>query len=294
VPVEDLPAGPAFGSADAALAWLHAEHATVVAAIALAAGPEPDVAWRLTAAFWSFLYLGKHWDDWVHTHQIAVTAAARAGSAEGEAWILNNLGLAYWQRSRQEAAVDCYRRALRLREDLGDRAGEVVLLDNLGNAYDEMGRDHDALEHFRRALHLAERVSPPADLANVLNNIGEAYRRRHRYREAGECLNQARAIQQRLGAPQLRFTLCSLGELHDDLGDPGRAEAFYRLSQDHARQSGDGWLDALLWEKLGETAAVHGDLPEARERWRESAAAYARIGDGQAATRLRERAREIS
>jgi hypothetical protein len=34
--------------------------------------------------------------------------------------------------------------------------------------------------------------------------------------------------------------------LHDDLDDSVRAESFYRLSQEHAQQSGDGWLDAQL------------------------------------------------
>jgi tetratricopeptide (TPR) repeat protein len=286
VRVDDLPAGAGFGSAEAALAWLRAEHANVVAAIELAAGSEPDIAWRLTAAFWDFLYLGKHWDDWVATHRTALAAAARADSAEGQAWILNNLGLAYRQRNLPEAALDCYRGALRFREELGDRPGQVVLLDNLGNAYDELGRRDEALDCYLRALSLAEQVSAPADLANLLNNLGEAYRRRHRYREAGDCLNRALKIQQRLGAAHLRFTLCSLGELNEDLRDPETAERYYRMSQEHARQSGDGWLEALLWEKLGATAAGSGDLAEARERWRESAAAYARIGDDQAAARL--------
>jgi tetratricopeptide (TPR) repeat protein len=286
VRVDDLPAGLGFTSAEAALAWLQAEHANVVAAIELAAAPEPEIAWRLTAAFWDFLYLGKHWDDWVATHRTALAAAARAGSAEGQAWILNNLGLAYRQRNLPEAALDCYRGALRFREELGDRPGQVVLLDNLANAYDELGRRDEALDCYLRALGLAEQVSAPADLANLLNNLGEAYRRRHRYREAGDCLNRALEIQQRLGAAHLRFTLCSLGELNEDLRDPETAERFYRMSQEHARQSGDGWLEALLWEKLGSTAAGSGDLAEARERWRESAAAYARIGDDLAAARL--------
>jgi tetratricopeptide (TPR) repeat protein len=291
VPVDDVPPGPSFADADAALAWLAAEHSNVVAAIELAAVPEPGIAWRLAAAFWSVLYLGKHWDDWVATHRTALAAAARAGSAEGQAWILNHLGLAYWQRRQYDAAIDCYRGALRFREQLGDRPGEVVLLDNLGNAYDELGRSDEALECYQRALVLAEQVSAPADLALVLNNAGEAYRRRERYREAEECLTRAMEIQESVGAGQLRFTLCSLGELHDDLRDPERAERFYRLSQEQARRAGDGWLDAVLWEKLGATAAGSGDLDRARERWLESAAAYAAIGDDQAAARLEALAR---
>jgi tetratricopeptide (TPR) repeat protein len=289
VTAEDLPAGPVFESSEAALDWLRAEHATVVAAIAVAAAKgENSVAWKLAAAVWSFLYLGKHWDDWVATHRIGLAAAERAGDEEGQAWVLNNLGLAYWQRRDHQAAVDCYREALRLRQALGDRPGEVVLLDNLGNAYDELGRLDEAIECYLRALRLAEQVSSPADQANVLNNLGEAYRRRRRFAEAETCLRRALTIQQQLGAAHLRFTLCSLGELHDDLHDTARAEHFYLLSQEQARRSGDGWLDALLWEKLGTMAAAAGNLPEARQRWRASAAAYGKVGDRPAAARLRE------
>jgi tetratricopeptide (TPR) repeat protein len=293
VEVDGRPAGLAFASRDAALAWLTAEHASLVAAVPVAAARGEDtIAWKLAAALWNFLYLGKHWDDWIATHRVAAEAARRAGSAEGQAWILNNLGMAHWQRNDHEAAVACYRDALRLRRSIGDRAGEVVLLDNLGSAYDEMRRQDEAIECFERARQLAEQVSPPADLAFVLNNLGEAYRRVRRFAEAESCLTRALAIQQQLGTDHLRFTLCSLGELHEDLHDPARAEEFYRLSQERARQAGDGWLDAVLWEKLGATAAGSGDLSRARERWRESADAYARIGDNQAATRLQELVRD--
>jgi tetratricopeptide (TPR) repeat protein len=286
-------AGLAFDSGDAALSWLRAEHGNIVAAIALAAATGADtIAWQLTAALWSFLYLGKHGDDWVATHRIALDAADRAGSVEGRAWILNNLGLAYWQRRDQPAAIDCYREALELRQSLGDRDGEVVLLDNLGNAYDELGRLDEAIDCFLRAQSLAEQFGPPADHANVLNNLGEAYRRRRRFTEAEACLTRALSIQQELGASHQRFTLCSLGELYDDLHDISRAEDFYLRSRAHAEQAGDGWLTAVLWEKLGTTASTAGDLPTARERWQASAAAYADIGDLPAATRLRELLRD--
>jgi hypothetical protein len=96
VPVDDLPPGlplsPGFADAEAAF---------VVAAIEPAAEPEPSISWRPAAAFWSALHLGKRWDDWVSTHRITLAAAARDGSAEGQAWILNHIGLAYGQRARE-------------------------------------------------------------------------------------------------------------------------------------------------------------------------------------------------
>jgi tetratricopeptide (TPR) repeat protein len=277
-----------FETRDAAMAWIETEYGALTRAVSLAAaGGADSIAWRLTAALWSYLYLSKRWGDWVSTHRTALAAAERAGSLEGRAWTLNNLGLAHWQRRDFSAAVDCYREALELRQALGDLDGEVVLLDNLGNAYDELGFHDEAVACLQRALTLAEQFGSPSDRANVLNNLGEAHRRAGRFADAQRCLVEALSIQQDLDDVMQRFTLCSLGELYDDMGETRDAEAFYHRGRHKAEETGDTWLTALLWEKLGHTASVTGDLPEAKDRWATAAVTYAQIDDQEASERVR-------
>jgi tetratricopeptide (TPR) repeat protein len=280
---------PAFADRAAAIRWLDAERATLTAAVRVAAqAGEDSLSWRLTAAIWSYLYLGKHWDDWLDTHEIALAAARRGGLRDGQAWTLNNLGLAHHQLNRHDHALDCYSEALALRAELDDRWGQVVVLDNLGNAYDLLGRYDEAVACYRRALPLAAAAGNRAGQATVLSNLGEAYRRAGDADGAERCLHEALDIQVELGDDSRRFTLTTLGELHDDLGDPARAAEFYRQGLTLARSTGDRWLTALVLEKLGHTS-VDGDRAAAVAAWAEAVAIYAEIGDTAAAAALRAR-----
>ncbi|MFC7276387.1 ATP-binding protein [Paractinoplanes rhizophilus] len=279
---------PPFRNRADAIAWTTAEYGALTAAVSIAADTGAvSIAWRLAAALWSYFYLGKHLDDWIRAHEVALAAARRAGDLEGQAWMLNNLGVAHWQRRDYPAAIDRYRQARELRRAMGDHAGEIVLLDNLGNAFDEIGRADEAIDCYQQALTLAQRSGGPADRASVLHNLGEAYRRTGRYTDAGRCLTDALAIQQDLHDAMQRYTLCSLGELHDDLGDPRTAETYYERSRVLAEQVSDVWLTAVLWEKLGHTAALRGEDRAAEDLWIAAADTYAKVNDDEAAERVR-------
>ncbi|WP_186762700.1 AfsR/SARP family transcriptional regulator [Lentzea tibetensis] len=276
-----------FRDRDDALRWMKAEQSNLVATVHTAASlGDHGTAWRLAAALWSFQFLGRYWDELRDTQHTALTSARRAGDAEGQAWTLNNSGVLHWQLHEHDRALDCYREALRLRRSLDDHIGQGVVLDNLGNAYDEVGRPDDAVECYREALVLAELTGDEAGQANVLSNLGETYRRTRRFTESLDHLNQALAIQRRIGDRQQRYTLCSLGELHDDLGDRSTAAAYYRDGLVLADQVGDRWISAVLLDKLGHAVSAAGDLVAAREHWKQATVLYAQVGDLQAAARL--------
>jgi tetratricopeptide (TPR) repeat protein len=278
---------PVFADRAAAIRWLDAERASLTAAVRAAArAGEDSLGWRLTAAIWSYLHLGRHWDDWLDTHETALAAARRGGPRDGQAWTLDDLGLAHHQLNRHDHPVERHSEAPAPRAELDDQWGQVVVLDNLGNAYDLLGRYDEAVACYRRALPLAEAAGNPSEQATVLSNLGQAYRRAGDTEDAERCLHEALAIQVGLGDDSRRFTLTTLGELHDDLGDLDRAADFYRQGLTLARSAGDRWLIALVLEKLGHTE-VDGDRPAAVASWAEAATIYAEIGDVAAAAALR-------
>ncbi|MEV6134376.1 BTAD domain-containing putative transcriptional regulator [Streptomyces violaceusniger] len=89
VPLGPLPPGCrplAFTSHDQALEWCEIERRNVVAVVRQAAtSRRPDMAWRLDAALWGFLYLCGPLDDWLDTARAALDAARDAHDRAGEA-----------------------------------------------------------------------------------------------------------------------------------------------------------------------------------------------------------------
>src|SRR2546430_108456 len=82
-----------FATYAQALAWLEAERANLVAATHQAADCGLGaIARHLPNALWGFFYLRKHWDDWVETHMVGLTAAREARDRQAEAWMLGGLG----------------------------------------------------------------------------------------------------------------------------------------------------------------------------------------------------------
>ena len=92
----------------------------------------------------SFFYRRSHWADWVTTHQIGLASARQAGDRLGEAWMLNNLGMAYGDQ-RMEESVTYFEQALALYREIGDAQGETRAANNVANAYFGLGRFGEAL-----------------------------------------------------------------------------------------------------------------------------------------------------
>ena len=132
VPLE-LPDGAVrplhFTTLEEAIAWCEMERAGLMAATRLAAASGlHEIAWKLPAAAMSFYYRRSHWGDWVAAHQTGLDSARALGDRGAQAWMLNNLGMAYGVQHRPEC-VEFLEQALRAlsrgRGPAGAGAGRV-------------------------------------------------------------------------------------------------------------------------------------------------------------------------
>ena len=120
-----------FGELDAALAWCEDERPQLMAATRLAAASGlNELAWRLPAPLFQMFSSRGNWADCIATSRIALESARQAGSRQGEAWILNNLGDALGF-TRHSEGIDCLERSLAIRREVGDRMGEAHAANNL-------------------------------------------------------------------------------------------------------------------------------------------------------------------
>jgi DNA-binding SARP family transcriptional activator/tetratricopeptide (TPR) repeat protein len=270
---------PSFASHTEADTWLATERATIVAAVRTAGEHRLNtLTWQLAAFTWNHLYRHRHLDDWLATHRIGLEAARRSNDRDGQARILNLLGLCHRQRGDLDAAIACYEQSLSLARAAQHQRRQYIALDNLALAYLAAGRAQQALRCFDEALHLVEQTDDRSGAATVLCNLGETYRRLQRTDDALACLQRGQTIARALGDPVEAFILNALEELHLDLGQYEQAAEYCRHGLTIARQSNHRVLIATFQDHLGTALSATGDLDAARHAWHEARTIYLELG----------------
>jgi tetratricopeptide (TPR) repeat protein len=277
-PAELRPLG--FATLDGALNWCEAERARLVAAVRLAADSGlHQIAWKLPAAAMSFFYRRSHWTNWVATHQIGLASARQAGDSLAEAWMLNNLGMAYGQQQMEES-VGCFEQALALYRELGDAQGETRAANNVAKAYLDLGRFAEALAAGQRSLATQRQIGNRYGEGIALGILGCSYRELARHDEAIECLQPNLAIFRELGDQDAEAeALSDLGSAYLGRGWVDRAAACHREALAIQRDIGDRHGQALTLHRLGLTLQRAGNPEEGRQLLAEALHLLEDLGD---------------
>jgi DNA-binding SARP family transcriptional activator/Flp pilus assembly protein TadD len=285
-PAEVRPLG--FATLDGALNWCEAERARLVAAVRLAAESGlHQIAWELPAAAMSFFYRRSHWINWVATHQIGLASARQVGDRLAEAWMLNNLGMAYGQQQMEES-IGCFEQALALYRELGDAQGETRAANNMANAYFVLRRFKEALAAAQKSLPMQRQVGNRYGEGIVLGILGGAYRELAQFDEAIEYLEQALALFRELGDRDSEAdSLSDLGAAYFSRGGMGQAIASLREALAIRRDIGDRHGQALTLHQLGLTLQRAGQQGEARQLLIEALHLLEELGDHAQAAQVR-------
>jgi DNA-binding SARP family transcriptional activator/tetratricopeptide (TPR) repeat protein len=266
IPPDDVRApGPLPDSAEAALAWYDSERESVIAAIrqAAAAGLH-DIAWRLPTALFPLFNRRASWTDCISAHWIAVHSACAAGSRRGEAWALQNLGIAL-ARIGDGEALGRLREALAIRRDDGDRTGEGQTLISLADAYYRIQGPEAAIGDSLRGLEVLRQAGNPALLGIALNNHGEFCLDLGRLDEAAGCFREALGIWKAIGAHGHGHALENLGRMQLESGRPGEAIASLTEAYRLHVASGDLMGQAGTLQHLARAHRDAGQEDQARE-----------------------------
>jgi DNA-binding SARP family transcriptional activator len=260
-----------FLTLEDALAWCDSERAGLVSAVSLAAANGlHELAWKLSAASISFFIRRSHWVDWIATHQQGLASARVLGDGAAEAWMLNNLGVAYGQQRLAEA-VEYFEQALALYHELGDVRGESRAATNVANAYFDLRDYGKALQTAQRAVTAQRQAGKRYGEGIALGVLGCACRELGRFDEAVASLTEALAIFRSLGDRGTEAdSLGDLGEAYLGMGKLGAAIECLAESLRIRREIGDGHGQARSLERLalakrraGETAVAVGMLSQA-------------------------------
>jgi tetratricopeptide (TPR) repeat protein len=275
---------PVFTSYWAAMRWCDDELTNIVTATAEAASRGlHSIAWKLPVAAWGFFDLRQHWAEWIATHRTALQSARHLGDRHAQAWVLNNLGIAFAQQLRSEEAISYLRRALAMRREIGDRHGEAHSLNNLATALKYLRRYPESAACYQQALPIRREVGDRVGEALTLGNLGGLYRDMRAFEDAIIHLEKALKISRDIGD---RHTQANYAD--------GLAEVFLDLERfdDATRCSiqalriyadmGNRYGVALSLRQLGQILRRLGYQEDARRFWEQALAIYRQIGHPEA------------
>ena len=263
------------------LGWFEAERPSLIAAVEQACHAGLwELAWRLADTLGSFFQLRAHWDDWQHTHALALTAARQAGDRDAEGCILVSLGDLHGYRYRTDDAICCVQQSLAAFRETGNRRGELQCLLSLGEMWRVQGRFDDATALLEQGLAGFQELGVRSWEALAFFYLGDVHCQQGRLGAALAYLEQSLTVMRAIGdrsweAPILR----RLGLAHGLQGRFGEADACLNQSLALVRAVGDCHGEAYVLQSLGEVRHKQGRLGSAASWLRQSLTLARATGD---------------
>ncbi|MCX4865424.1 tetratricopeptide repeat protein [Streptomyces sp. NBC_00825] len=255
---------PLFPDRDAALAWLDAEHANLLAAAVT--GPQtgrPEVLLQLHYSLIDYQRWRRSFEECVAL-ALAALETIRALSdpliESAEASVLNNLATAQRELRRFDDAVASYREAQRLQQENGDSNAVAATLNNLGLAYQQMNLPNEAVSVLRQALALYTPVTDRRLVGMTHTNLGKALHSLRRLPEAAEAFTEDIAICRATGDRSGEgVALNNLGMVLRDMGDLLGALDAHEHALAAARETKDLYSEGLAESNIGLALAMNRD-----------------------------------
>jgi tetratricopeptide (TPR) repeat protein/tRNA A-37 threonylcarbamoyl transferase component Bud32 len=125
------------------------------------------------------------------------------GNREGEATVVNAIGVIHRHRNEFEEAIGCFETSIRLKEELSDKRGVAASLGNLALVYKTVGKTDSALAALERSLEIKREIGDKLGISTALNKIAQIYELYGRYEEALGYYERSYEIREELGSKQL-------------------------------------------------------------------------------------------
>jgi tetratricopeptide (TPR) repeat protein len=243
-----------FTGRDAAMAWLDAERANLVAAVTLAARDtgHHELATDLAYSLNEYLEWRSAFNDRLTVATASVTASTQLGDRSREGGSLTNLGNALAEVRRFDEAVTAHRTAAAIFRKAGDRRGEGTALANLGNALVEVRRFDEAVTAHRTAAVIFRKAGDLYTQGIALGNLGVALLEMRRFDEAMEAHRTAAAIFREAGDRRGEGgAVDNLGNVLQQVRRFDEAMEAHRTAAAIFREAGDRRGEGMALHNLG-------------------------------------------
>ncbi len=263
-PAAILP-GP-FGGPGAALTWLDAERACLLAAVEyMTENGWPGLASRMANVLLWYLDGRGHYPEAVILHGHGRRAARKIADRAAEARACLGLGVVAIRQGRYQDATSHYQQALALFRQAGDTRGVARAGCGLGIIHRLQGRYPQAVSRLQQALDLYRAQGDSAGAVLPLGHLGIVAQRQGRYPEAADHLRQAVDLARQAGnLDGMAEMLSQLGAVAKNQGQLRRAASLQRQARGVFRKTGNLTGEAHALNGLGEALLATGRPGEAR------------------------------
>jgi DNA-binding SARP family transcriptional activator len=282
--------------AAAALAWLQAEHATLLATqrAALALGRH-HVAWHLAWALGTFHVRQGHGHDELTTWRTGLEAAAHLPDPAIRSRTHRFLGRVCSRLGLHEEATEHLEQALAVAVHHGDLAEQAHTHLVLALAHGQQGDNRRALDHARHALDSYRALGYPAREATALNQVGWYAACVGELDTARDhCLAALSLTRQHHDPAGEADTLDSLGLIAHRTGDHRQSVDHYHEAIALYRTLGNAHMVADTLDHLGNPHTALGQHEQARTAWREALELYREQGRDEDAARMQRKLDELT
>ncbi len=171
-----------------------AQTALLVLAVVLAAAAQNGLTADELLAHAKTIYSSSGPSVALPEYEKALAAYRGADNRHGEAITLGLIGNCYKHLGDRSRALDFLGRALKMKQELGDRLEEGKTISNIGLVYWEAGDYPKAIDHFNRAIAIAREVHDTHLEGAALNNLSLVYDEKGEYKRSLEQYQKALAL----------------------------------------------------------------------------------------------------
>jgi tetratricopeptide (TPR) repeat protein len=210
--------------------------------------------------------------------QAKVLAAQLASSSNKEislsgkrsgAKAYNNCGIIFYSQGKFAEAILNYQRAMKMREELGDKKGVAAATGNIGLTYFHQGNYGEALNYHFAALRLREEIQDTIGIGNSLDNIGITYFRQGKNPEALKYLLAA-VKKRELAADKkgLSDSYNNLGSFYETALNFEKAMEYLQRTLDIAGELGDQVRMSHVMANMANVLTRQNKYDEAIEKYK--------------------------
>jgi tetratricopeptide (TPR) repeat protein len=186
------------------------------------------------------------------------------GNREGEAGVLNAIGVVHRRRNDFDRAITYFEASIEIKEQLGDKRGVAASLGNLGLVYQIVGKLDEAVEVLERSLEIRQEIGDKLGISTALNKIGQTYQSSARYQEALAYYQRSYETRKELGARNLMASsLSDMGTIYSFLGQYRKALEADSMALSISVEIGDSRGESQSLRNMAETLMTRGRFDQA-------------------------------